>query len=53
VIWPGPVENPTAIAPHGIDEHYAPLALWNMPTGGAGGTFTDLRWRFDWIAKKV
>lgn len=54
VIWPGPVDNPTAIAPHGIDEHYAPLALWNAPASGtASASFTDLRWRFDWIAKKA
>ena len=53
VIWPGPVENPDAIPPHGIDEHYAPLAVWNSAVTGAGGTFKDLRWSFDSIAKKV
>ena len=27
VEWPGTVENPTAMPPHGIDHHYAPLAV--------------------------
>ncbi len=35
VEWPGPVENPTSLTPHGVVHHYAPLALItadNKPT---------------------
>lgn len=55
VIWPGEPDAPVALAPHGVDEHYAPLAQWNtVATGGVGGgTFKDLRYTFDPIAKKV
>ena len=53
VLWPGPVENPEALAPHGVDEHYAPLALWGAAVTAGGGALTDLRWKFDPLAKKV
>ena len=46
ILWPG-----DAIPPHGIDEHYAPLALWSpIATTGA---FKDTRWVFEPLAKKV
>ena len=53
VIWPGEPDAPEAVAPHGIDEHYAPLALWTRGATGAGGGLQDLRWTFDPMAKKV
>lgn len=37
VEWPGPLEKPDAIGPHGIDHYYAPLAL--ISNGGV----TDCR----------
>lgn len=50
VIWPGGSQDPLAIAPHGVDEHYAPLALW-PPSTRTGSN--DLRWTFDPLARKV
>jgi hypothetical protein len=49
VQWPGPVDDPQAVAPHGIQHHYAPLALvYLTPPGLTGRAFriTDLRHRF-------
>ncbi|MFL6247281.1 MAG: DUF6519 domain-containing protein [Thermoanaerobaculia bacterium] len=41
VIWPhdGP-DNPLAVAPHGVDHHYAPLDEWK---GGTGTPMTKFR----------
>jgi hypothetical protein len=33
VEWPGPVGNPEAAPPHGIEHHYAPLAIISVDTG--------------------
>jgi hypothetical protein len=36
VIWPhedGKPDVPLAVPPHGVDHHYAPLAMWNRATG--------------------
>ena len=45
VLWPeASPEVPAAVRPHGIDEHYAPLAAWTAsPTTP---TFEDRRWVF-------
>lgn len=48
VVWPRRNGVPSAVPPHGIDEHYAPLAVWQPE---ANSEFQDLRWRFDGIAK--
>jgi hypothetical protein len=37
VEWPGPADNPTALPPHGVVHHYAPLAIIS------NGSPTDLR----------
>ena len=39
VEWPGPVDSPKALPPHGIDHHYAPLAIF--PAGD--GSIADCR----------
>jgi hypothetical protein len=52
VIWPGGSEHPQAIAPHGVDEHYAPLGLLSPGTGGAS-LAQDLRWTFEPLAEKI
>jgi len=52
IIWPGGDDSPEALAPHGIDEHYAPLATAGT-AGRAGAAFADLRFTFDPIRKKA
>jgi hypothetical protein len=52
IIWPGGVTNPGAVLPHGIDEHYAPLATLTANATGASA-FPDARFTFDPIRKKV
>jgi hypothetical protein len=34
VEWPGTVEAPEALAPHGVEHHYAPLAIIVLAPGG-------------------
>jgi hypothetical protein len=47
VEWPGPPEDPEAVPPHGVEHHYAPLALrLARTTGTAGGGLRDLRKEF-------
>lgn len=41
VEWPGTVDKPTPLAPHGIAHHYAPLAL--ISVGSANSTAEDCR----------
>lgn len=53
VIWPGGTDNPEAIEPHGILEHYAPLALWDMATANAAGAWKDYRWQYEQLANAV
>jgi hypothetical protein len=53
VLWPGEPSDPQALGPHGVDEHYAPLALWKTGATGGAGAFTDLRFTFEPLAKKV
>ncbi len=42
VEWPGPVGSPTALPPHGIIHHYAPLAIISVANGTIS-SLTDLR----------
>ncbi|HLO34245.1 MAG TPA: DUF6519 domain-containing protein [Anaerolineales bacterium] len=39
VEWPGPKDDPMPLAPHGVEHHYAPLAL--ITSSGAGGLAVD------------
>lgn len=42
--WPGPMDNPTALPPHGVAHYYAPLAMIPVDNvGNVTGTVTDLR----------
>ncbi|HRQ40302.1 MAG TPA: DUF6519 domain-containing protein [Chloroflexota bacterium] len=41
VEWPGPVDDPDSLPPHGVTHHYAPLA-----TVSVTGDVTDLRRQF-------
>lgn len=34
VEWPGTVENPRALPPHGVEHHYAPLAIIQVSADG-------------------
>ncbi len=42
VEWPGPVDDPASLPPHGVTHHYAPLAIVN---GANVGDVTELRRR--------
>ncbi|HEX6899518.1 MAG TPA: DUF6519 domain-containing protein [Thermoanaerobaculia bacterium] len=46
VEWPGPVNNPEALPPHGVEHHYAPLALL------LGTAVDSLRRSFEYLAKE-
>lgn len=50
VEWPGPVDAPEAVPPHGVEHHYAPLGLFSAATGTAAALI-DLRRKFDFLAK--
>jgi hypothetical protein len=43
VEWPGPVNNPTPLHPHGVEHHYAPLAIVSISEGNIVGDPIDLR----------
>lgn len=53
VIWPGTKKDPLAVPPHGIDEHYAPLGLFNANATGAKNSIVDKRWRFQPLAEEI
>jgi hypothetical protein len=53
VLWPGSKDQPQAVPPHGIDEHYAPLAIYKSNATGAANAFEDKRWRFQSLATEV
>jgi hypothetical protein len=50
VVWPETNDAPTPLPPHGVDHHYAPLAVLNIDVPAP---VTDLRREFDPIAKVV
>jgi hypothetical protein len=50
VEWPGPVSNPDALPPHGVEHHYAPLAIISVGADGAV-TPTDVRRKFSELAQ--
>lgn len=39
VEWPGPINNPTSLPPHGIVHHYAPLAVLSVAADGTSDSF--------------
>lgn len=53
VIWPGGSDNPDKLPPHGIGEHLAPLALWDLGAATAVGTWKDYRWQYEQLANAV
>ncbi|HEY2321559.1 MAG TPA: DUF6519 domain-containing protein [Thermoanaerobaculia bacterium] len=53
VIWPGGPDKPDPLPPHGVEEHYAPLALWNMAAATATDKWEDYRWQFETLANPV
>lgn len=52
VIWPGPVGNPEAWPPLGIEHHYAPLAIIEV-NGGRVQVVTDCRRIFQQLGQPV
>jgi|WetSurSiteA1Bulk_404760.scaffolds.fasta_scaffold01548_2 hypothetical protein len=47
VDWPGPVEAPEAMEPHGVEHHYAPLAIIQIGADGAVSLKDKCRCLFD------
>ena len=43
VEWPGPMNNPTPLHPHGVEHHYAPLAIISVSEGNIVAVPIDLR----------
>ncbi len=43
VEWPGPINKPTPLHPHGVEHHYAPLAIISVSEGNIVGAPIDLR----------
>jgi hypothetical protein len=48
VEWPGPVDDPEAVPPHGVEHHYAPLGL--MTAASSTAPMIDLRRKFGFLA---
>lgn len=46
VEWPGSKDDPDALPPHGVEHHYAPLAIITI-NGGSVSVPTDLRCKLD------
>ena len=48
VEWPGPSDNPDPLEPHGVEHHFAPLAVITLGTNGEVNTpaNSDLRRKF-------
>jgi len=53
VEWPGPVGKPEAVPPHGIEHHYAPLAIIYVDNAGKVECKLDLRCKFEKAASPV
>jgi len=52
VEWPGPVGNPEALPPQGVQHHFAPLAVIEI-TAGILKFIEDLRWKIEPLRKPV
>jgi hypothetical protein len=46
VEWPGTVDNPASLAPHGIQHYYAPLCIVTVADGKVTGAGDDCRRKF-------
>ena len=46
VEWPGPLNAPDAIPPHGVEHHYAPLARITVGANNVTEVLADLRRKF-------
>jgi hypothetical protein len=51
--WPGTVEDPGELPPHGIEHHYAPLAIINVNVSGEITNITECRRTFPALAQPV
>ena len=51
VEWPGPVDAPEAVPPHGVEHHYAPLAIISF--NGTATKEKDCRYRFELTREQV
>jgi len=52
VEWPGAASTPVSLPPHGIEHHYAPLAILEIDNKGTiTGPLTDLRRTFPSLAQ--
>jgi hypothetical protein len=51
VEWPGPPNNPIPRPPHGVDHHYAPLAVISLNGQGVVTIEGDVRRKWDPLAK--
>ncbi|MEP6570457.1 MAG: DUF6519 domain-containing protein [Acidobacteriota bacterium] len=51
VEWPGPLNAPEAIPPHGVQHHYAPLARITLALNNVTEVVADLRRRFTFFAQ--
>ena len=52
IIWPADGENPAALPPHGVNEHYAPMSSFTPGSGtGTGKAFKLLTRHYDLLAK--
>lgn len=51
VEWPGPLNAPEAVGPHGVEHHYAPLARITVLNNNVTRVDADLRRKFPWLAK--
>ncbi len=49
--WPGPRDNPLPSPPHGVEHHYAPLAVISIDGNGNISIVGDLRHTWEPIAK--
>lgn len=49
--WPGEPDAPLALPPHGVEHHYAPLAIVSFANGMVSGEVKDARKQFEPLAK--
>ncbi|MDZ4149735.1 DUF6519 domain-containing protein, partial [Methylicorpusculum sp.] len=52
VEWPGPVGNPEALPPQGVQHHYAPLALIKIASDKVAFV-DDFRWKIKPLRQRV
>jgi hypothetical protein len=51
VEWPGPLNAPRAIPPHGVEHHYAPLASIQVDANKVTKILVDVRRKFRFLAE--